>query len=231
MKRGTKLYLVDTEGNSAGPFGWTLVRQWFALSLLAPDAWVFVVGEEAWRGISEFSDLCSWPQRTDANGIYYRTPEHNPQPSTPVQRAYLQRLGFPLPTDSLDFYLASHIISQLAAAFPERVDLATQNQITQQLEEFTDWRNEPASDRQIQFIASLGGPVAPNLTKGEASELIDHLKDPPSEGQLRRLRFYRIALPRYLSKDAASRLIDAYVTAHPESEEDYQTWKLQQLSA
>ena len=120
-------------------------------------------------------------------------------------------------------YLARHIIGHLAAAFPDRVDAATQSQIDRETDEVTDWRNEPATDRQIQYLASIDVEIEPNMTKGRASQLID----PPSEGQVRRLRFYAIPLPRYLTKDAASDLIDTYVRAHPETEEAYQAWKLQ----
>jgi hypothetical protein len=54
------------------------------------------------------------------------------------------------------------------------------------------------------------------------------ISGPPSEGQLRRLRFYQIPLPRDLTKDGASYLIDDYMRQHPESEARYQAWKQSQ---
>jgi hypothetical protein len=97
-----------------------------------------------------------------------------------------------------------------------------QAQIEQEWEK--DWRNDPASERQKDYLRSIGVPIESEMTKGRAAAAIA----PPSTGQLRRLRFYGIALPRNLDSSDASELIDSHVRTHPESEEQYQVWKLTQ---
>jgi hypothetical protein len=54
------------------------------------------------------------------------------------------------------------------------------------------WQHDPATARQIDFIRDLGATPQSNLTKGEASILIDDLLDrrPPSRRQLMVLRFF-----------------------------------------
>ena len=42
-----------------------------------------------------------------------------------------------------------------------------------------DWRNDPATAKQIAFLESLGLGVTGPITKGEASDLIDKYKDSP----------------------------------------------------
>lgn len=42
-----------------------------------------------------------------------------------------------------------------------------------------DWRSDPATAKQIDFLKSLGVAVTEPITKGEASELIDRYKDSP----------------------------------------------------
>lgn len=226
MKRGSKLFLVDTVGNTAGPFGWTLVREWFALSLIPSNAWVFVQGEASWRSLSEFADLYTLPKSlTNLSGSvgHHNSAERYRRPAMPTQSAYLCNLGCPFSCANLDMYLAAHVIGTLVAEFPERADPGIQAEIERKKDELTDWRNELATERQIQYLASIGVYIEPNLTKGGASQLID----PPSEGQLRRLRFYDLQPPAYLTKRDASYLIDKYIQSHPELEEQYQTWKLQ----
>ena len=92
-----------------------------------------------------------------------------------------------------------------------------------QVEDASDWHNDPATDRQISYLRSTGVCIEVGLTKGRASQLIG---GEPTEGQLRRLKFYRITPSPYLTKEEASELIDGYMTQHPESEEQYQAWKL-----
>ena len=92
-----------------------------------------------------------------------------------------------------------------------------------QVDEASDWHNDPATDRQVEYLQSIGVTVDSGLTKGRACELIG---GEPTEGQLRGLRFYRIRCPPYLTKEEASELIDGYIAQHPESEDQYQAWKL-----
>lgn len=42
-----------------------------------------------------------------------------------------------------------------------------------------DWRQEPATEKQIEFLKSFGVAPAPGLKKGEASELIDQCVNDP----------------------------------------------------
>jgi hypothetical protein len=115
--------------------------------------------------------------------------------------------------------LLAHIIWSLSCEFPDRIDPA----VATQVEEASDWHNDPATDRQITYLQSVGVAIEHGLTKGRACQLID---GEPTEGQLRRLRFYGIPPSPYLTKQEASEVIDDYIAQHPESEEKYQAWKL-----
>ncbi len=103
--------------------------------------------------------------------------------------------------------------------FPDRADPA----LAAQVEEASDWHNDPPTERQISYLRSIGIPTEDGLTKGRACQLIG---GEPTEGQLRRLMFYGITPAPYLTKEEASELLDGYMSQHPESEEEYQTWKL-----
>lgn len=46
-----------------------------------------------------------------------------------------------------------------------------------------DWTQDPATEKQIAFIRSLGGQCSSNITKGEAGELIAELRDRKSQGR------------------------------------------------
>jgi len=115
--------------------------------------------------------------------------------------------------------LLSHIIWSLSCQFPERVDQA----VAAQVGDASDWHNDPATNRQINYLRSIGVSIEDGPTKGRACQLIGR---EATEGQLRRLRFYGVTPSPYLTKEEASELIDGYKTQHPESEEQYQTWKL-----
>lgn len=55
------------------------------------------------------------------------------------------------------------------------------------------WRGDPATQKQIDYIESLGGSVPrAGLTKGEASAVIDSLQ-PADEEDLRVLRFFKVS--------------------------------------
>ena len=58
----------------------------------------------------------------------------------------------------------------------------TEEKIQAQAEEM-DWRNHPATDRQIAYLVSLGVDVDRPLTKGLASEIIDAVKSGDGVGQ------------------------------------------------
>jgi hypothetical protein len=86
------------------------------------------------------------------------------------------------------------------------------------------WRRDPATQPQINLLAQHGIRSPRGLTKGAASDQIDAIVNQVTEGQRRRLTFYRLPIPA--TKDEASAMIDAYVAENPQAEEDYQHWKL-----
>ncbi len=216
------MYLVDSDGQTAGPFAWTLVREWVALSLLGGDSPVFLEGESAWQAIADFPKLYQFPK-------YVTNPEGRPGrymsgsrvklPSLPCQHSYAKTLGCPFSPEQIDRHLLARIIYSLSYQFPDRADPA----LAAQVEEASDWHNDPPTERQISYLRSIGIPTEDGLTKGRACQLIG---GEPTEGQLRRLMFYGITPAPYLTKEEASELIDGYMSQHPESEEEYQTWKL-----
>lgn len=86
------------------------------------------------------------------------------------------------------------------------------------------WRSDPATEPQINLLAQHGIRSPRGLTKGAASDQIEAIVNQVTEGQHRRLTFYRLPIPA--TKDEASAMIDAYIAQHPETETDYQQWKL-----
>ena len=224
MKRGTKFFLVDSHNNAVGPFPWILVREWYALSLLADKAWVCEAGQETWRGLYEFPGLFTLPPSLSSPSSslsHYRSAERFRKPSTPDQHAYLRRLGCPFATEHLDFHLLLSITSQLVSVFPDRCEPATAEQIEADSQDPNFWHSDPASAKQKAYLETRGIFLEPGATKGEAAALID----PASEAQVRRLNFYGVCLPHHLTKQYASTLIDTYICKHPETEERYQQWK------
>lgn len=72
-----------------------------------------------------------------------------------------------------------------------------------------DWRLDPASEKQINYLASFGQSSRPELTKGEASDLLDKLSNDPAalkrQEALRQSKFEeerknRAAFPSYFLK-------------------------------
>jgi hypothetical protein len=55
-----------------------------------------------------------------------------------------------------------------------------------------DWRRDPMTERQRDYIAALGGSIQGTATKGEASDLISKLlgEKPPTNRQLMAMRFW-----------------------------------------
>ena len=217
------MYLVDSEGQIAGPFAWTLIREWLALSLLSSSSPVVLEGDTVWRAVADFPELCQLPKsslasREDCTG-FFLSDTRLKLPSLPCQHSYAKMLGYPFDPLHIDRHLLAHIIRSLSVQFPDRVNPA----VAKEVEDASDWHNDPATDRQISYLRSIDVRIEVGLTKGRASQLIG---GEPTEGQVRRLKFYRITPSPYLSKEEASELIDGYVAQHPESEEQYQAWKL-----
>jgi hypothetical protein len=63
------------------------------------------------------------------------------------------------------------------------------------------------------------------LTKKQASDFIKTIHNAATEGQVRRLNFYRIN-SEGLSKLEAAVIIDEYIATHPDAENAYQLWKM-----
>jgi hypothetical protein len=229
MKRASKIFVSDPRGGFAGPFKWTLVREWVAIGLIARDCRVRVDGTSDIVLVKAIEALVTLPEslrRPDSPPLYYCSEGRTRFPSVPRQHSYLRALCCPFPTDHLDKHLSRRLISQLEDAFPERVIEGESDACEDELErQFIDG---PATQRQREYLASIGIPVSDRLSKMEASRLI---AGPPSEGQLRRLRFYGIQIPPQLSREEASDLIDMYRRENPESEARYQEWKSSQGSA
>jgi hypothetical protein len=87
------------------------------------------------------------------------------------------------------------------------------------------WEADPISDAQKRLLLSKHIPVSSDMTKGEASDLIGQILDGATEGQIRRLNFYGID-PDHVTKKEACILIDDYIAKNPDSENDYQRWKM-----
>ena len=87
-----------------------------------------------------------------------------------------------------------------------------------------DWEDEPATSAQKTVLRSKRIPCDA-LTKKQAHDLIDTIYNGATEGQVRRLKFYRIN-SEGLSKKEAAVVIDEYIANHPDSENDYQLWKM-----
>ena len=217
--------MVNPTGETVGPFPWTLVREWFALGLVSDYAWVCPEGAETWQGLYEYPELQTLPPseaRPDGSGAgYYSSTERFRKPAQPLQHAYLRHLNCPFRTEALDFHLAQRITWQLGGVSPSLRDPEIEKEIEEESQDENFWHNDPATEKQIACLEARGVFLAPNATKGEAAALID----PASDGQRRRLSFYGTRLPRFLTKEFASRLIDRHIRKHPESEEAYQRWK------
>lgn len=70
------------------------------------------------------------------------------------------------------------------------------------------WKDEPATDKQLDYIESLGGKIpARGLTKGEASDRISKLQ-PIDESDAEVLRYFKVST-RGVTKDAAARAVIA----------------------
>ena len=207
------MYLVDSDGHTAGPFAWTLIREWMALALLSSDSPILLEGDSAWKTVADSPELRQLPKSL------YLSDNPLKLPSLPCQHSYAKTLGCPFDPVQIDRHMLAHIIWSLSVQFTDRVNPA----VAKEVEDASDWHNDPATDPQISYLQSIGVPIEDDMTKGRASQLMN---GEPTEGQLRRLKFYRITASPYLTKKEASELIDSYKTEHPESEEHYQAWKL-----
>jgi hypothetical protein len=117
-------------------------------------------------------------------------------------------------------------LTRIQDSDPRLFTTITPEQLTRRLPYFIidGWRRDPATQSQINLLARHGVRSPRGLTKGAASDQIEALVNQVTEGQRRRLTFYRLPIPE--SRDEASAMIDAYLTENPNAEEAYQHWKL-----
>jgi hypothetical protein len=222
MIRGAKLFVKGYDGTACGPFRWTAVREWVAIGYFTPADEVRLVDEAAWTRIETLPELVPTP-----SGYYTNEPLNFAQERAREKKvigaraaAYLQRLGCPVPPPRLNPYTALQWVKILEELRPHLAD-ATESWAAE--EEAND-RVPSASPRdatreQIEFLRSAGHDVPVTLTRLDARRL---LSGPPTEGQLRRLRFYGVTLPVGACKAEASEQIDRYMREHWETEEAYQ---------
>ena len=80
----------------------------------------------------------------------------------------------------------------------------------QEYEETQSWTEHEATHRQIEYIVALGGAVTPQMTKGQASQLIEQLLErrPPTPRQTMLLRFFDRLDLLQATKDDVSLWID-----------------------
>jgi hypothetical protein len=89
------------------------------------------------------------------------------------------------------------------------------------------WTLDAATERQIHYILDLGGHVAPQMTKGDASELIDQLLErrPATPRQVMLLRFFNRMDLAHACKDEVSMWIDECFVADERHERAWDRFK------
>lgn len=117
-------------------------------------------------------------------------------------------------------------LTRIQDSDPQLFRTITPEQLIRRLPYFIvdGWRRDPATQSQINLLTRHGVRSSPGLTKGAASDQIEAIVNRVTEGQHRRLTFYRLPIPA--TKDEASAMIDAYRALNPGAEEGYQNWKL-----
>jgi hypothetical protein len=113
LKRDAQIYLVDTNGQIAGRFAWTLIRKWVALSLLSSNSPVFLEGSSTWQTVADFPKLCQLPKslaRPDGAPGSYLSDNRLKLQSLRCQQSYAKTLGCPFDPAQIDRHLLSHII-------------------------------------------------------------------------------------------------------------------------
>lgn len=229
MKRW-KCYIVGADGEAAGPYGCTYVRDWKSYGLLGDRSLICKVGTEEWVQASTIPELCTQTEShmNTINAVLAR----ERKPISDLRRAALRDVKSPFPEELIDDELAERLINELVdlKSYTENVRKVINPQIERATNGKTQWREEPAAtDKQIRYIIGLGGKVHDGMTIGEAGKIIDFLlTNPITEGQIRRLTFYGYSDFEGMSKTDATKAIDAFIRTHPESEDRYQLWKLSQ---
>jgi hypothetical protein len=231
MNLGTKLFLIDFDGQTTGPFGWTIVREWAALSLLQPSSFVLIEGGEDWAPLSDYPELSAGPNGETGFGCVRQWLESHPrrdQEPTDEQRLHLEKLRCPVDITSADAAICERVISQLAEHLPDRTDDAIKAYLearTKEREQARHARHDShhlaPTPKQLARLRTADIPIEPGLTKARAEALLH----PPTEDQVWRLTFYQLPISPELTSEDAKQLIASYRREHPESEPAYQAWK------
>lgn len=90
-----------------------------------------------------------------------------------------------------------------------------------------EWTLDPATSRQIAYIYALGGSVTPEMTKGDASQLIEELLEhrPPTPRQVMLLRFFDRLDLVHATKDDVSEWIDELYSSDSRYERAWNRFK------
>lgn len=90
-----------------------------------------------------------------------------------------------------------------------------------------DWRRDPATERQIEYIINLGGEPWVGMTKGDASDTIEHYRvvRPPTPRQRMLLRFYDRCDLESTTKEEISVFIDLLYVQYPAYERAWHLYK------
>lgn len=91
----------------------------------------------------------------------------------------------------------------------------------------SDWTEDDATQRQLDYIIALGGTVTPWMTKGQASVLIDQLLErrPPTPRQKMLLRFFDRLDLMQATKDEVSIWIDEMYAKEERRERAWERFK------
>lgn len=92
------------------------------------------------------------------------------------------------------------------------------------------WRAHAATSKQIDYIIALGGTTLPDMTKGEASDLIEELLErrPPTPRQQMLIRFFLWDVqPPPVTKERVSEFTDIQFAMKPELERAWDRFKLE----
>lgn len=225
MKSGSKLYLKGYDGFEYGPFRWTEVREWVALGYLTHDDQVRPIVGDTWVRVDAIPTLLAMPPSTEKSEsfIYVRAKAAEKVPVGPRAQAYLNHLGCPIHPSRLNPYTASRWVAIMETLRPHlKIETESWAADEERLGRVPRASPNHASEKQVAYLRSIGHRVTDDLTKAQAQLLFS---GPPTEGQMRRIRFYGLTLAADASKDEASAAIDRYVRDHPESEAAYQNWK------
>jgi hypothetical protein len=95
-----------------------------------------------------------------------------------------------------------------------------------EIKDASQWGDEPATEPQLAYLRDLGAQFSSDISKAEASDVIDRYKNRASDAQKRRLTFYGLNFGPEITKEQASTLIDSFRARHPESEDAYEEWKI-----